>query len=110
MGLDQYLYATKNKDKIQLGYWRKEYKLNSKIHEIWDIQGRPGNKPESYFNEIPVVLSLKNIENLIELTSNYELYEYLDNKDFFYGKTLAIFEVAIELLTIGWEVYYISDY
>lgn len=110
MGLDQYLYAKKDDVTIQLGYWRKEYQLDEILKEMWIERGMPGNNRLSYFNEVPVYLSLHDLQRIFKLTLDDELSQWDDLADYFRGKTEAILDVALQMLRAGWEIYYISDY
>lgn len=110
MGLDQYLYAKKGDDTIQLGYWRKEHALDKAFRNIWIEQGRPENNRVAYFNEFAVDLSLPDLQKLFKLTLDDDLSQWDDLADYFRGKTEAILDVALQMLHAGWEIYYTSDY
>lgn len=110
MGMDQYLHAFKGEDFIEIGCWRNEHKFNSVIHGVWVNRGKPGDAPEDGFNGVSVILTLNDLKMLIELAQDRKLHEHEDGKDYFYGKTINILEVAIEMVCNGWEMSYHNNY
>ena len=59
MGLDQYAFATKGEDKIELMYWRKHANLQGWMEELYSSKGGT-----EVFNCIPVELDEYDLDKL----------------------------------------------
>lgn len=59
MGLDQYAFATKGEDKIELMYWRKHANLQGWMENLYHARGGTES-----FNCIPVALDSDDLDRL----------------------------------------------
>ena len=120
MGLDQYGYAKKGDEKLELMYWRKHPNLQGFMEELWESKDRP--LPEGAeiddnimgdFNCIPLSLTMSDIEELEECVRGGNLPH---TSGFFFGEsreehnedTLEFINKAKQALLDGYEVYYDS--
>ena len=123
MGLDQFGYAKKDDEKLELMYWRKHPNLQGFMEELWESKDRPMVDPETgdeieaddlqYFNTIPLSLTMSDIEELEDCVRDNKLPH---TSGFFFGEsteeqdeaTLEFITKAKQALLDGYEVYYDS--
>ena len=130
MGLDQYGYAIKAGEKLELMYWRKHPNLHGFMEELWESKDRPMPDPESGdvkentkafvedgdfvdFNCIPLTLTMGDIEELEDCVRSNKLPH---TTGFFFGEsteeqdeaTLEFITKAKQALLDGYDVIYDS--
>lgn len=123
MGLDQYGYAVKEGEKLELMYWRKHPNLHGFMEELWNHKDRPKADPETGdeveademedFNCIPLSLTMGDIEELEECVRGNKLPH---TSGFFFGEsheehnadTLEFITKAKQALLDGYDVIYDS--
>ena len=117
MGLDQYAYTKKGKDKVEIAYWRKHNALQGWMEKLWEEKGRPRqHKEDPSFNCVPLQLNRKNLDRLEKDVLNNELPE---TRGFFFGsdsreddgykqKTLEFVANARQAIANGEKVFYSS--
>lgn len=123
MGLDQYGYAIKEGEKLELMYWRKHPNLQGFMEELWESKDRPMADPETgdeveadeseSFNCIPLTLTMSDIEELEDCVRGNKLPH---TSGFFFGEsteehneaTLEFINKAKQALLDGYDVIYDS--
>jgi len=110
MGLDQYAFARKGDEKVEIAYWRKHANLQGWMAQLWSNKtGRRGDD----FNCEELPLQMHNINSLERDHKN------LDRATgFFWGEshpeddeiTEAFINAARRYLLDGYEVYYYCWY
>ena len=112
MGLDQWLFANKNgrdKDDIELGYWRKVNELQGYFERNYDLE----NCDNKYMTEQEIVSIIYDLEFRFEEeftpTSGFFYGNYpMDKEDRFY--TLYTFQKALRLKQDGFDIWYTCWY
>jgi len=120
MGLDQFAYAKKGDDKIDLMDWRKHANLQGFMEQLWEDKDRPvpdgaeiDDSPMGSFNCIPLSLTMSDIEELEDCVLGNKLPH---TTGFFFGSSreddkeddMRFIELAKKYLLDGYEVYYDS--
>jgi len=67
MGLDQYAFATKGSEKIEIAYWRKHPNLQGWMEDLYNSKGGNG-----VFNCVPVELDEDDLDRLEREHTNLE--------------------------------------
>jgi len=67
MGLDQYAYAKKNDETVELAYWRKHANLQGWMQELYHAKGGT-----EVFNCVPVVLESDDLDKLAKEHTSLE--------------------------------------
>ena len=67
MGLDQYAFATKGDERIEIAYWRKHANLQGWMQELYADRGGTGD-----FNCVPVALDNDDLDRLEKEHANLE--------------------------------------
>ena len=106
MGLDQWAFAIKGDEKIELQTWRKHADLQGFMEQIWMDRGGRGD-----FNCVDLKLT---IDNLTELQSKHKNLPTATG--FFWGastdykveQTEHFINEAMRLHSEGWEIIYSS--
>tara|TARA_R110001583_G_scaffold8774_5_gene41538 strand:- start:66 stop:395 length:330 start_codon:yes stop_codon:yes gene_type:complete len=68
MGLDQYAFAIKDDERVELAYWRKHANLQGWMRELYHAKGGT----EVDFNCIPVALDNDDLDRLEKEHANLE--------------------------------------
>jgi hypothetical protein len=117
MGLDQFAYTTKGKNKEEIAYWRKHNALHGWMENLWEKQGCPKKHDEDgSFNCIPLELNMENLDKLEQDILGSSLPE---TQGFFFGadsrdddhykeKTLEFIATARQAIKDGKKVFYDS--
>ena len=109
MGLDQYAFARKNGEQIEIAYWRKHADLEGWMANLY--QSRNPSKNQQEFN----CVELKLFEgDLLRLSQEHSSLEQA--MGFFWGtsrpsdveNTQAFIDKAKVLIEDGWEIIYTS--
>ena len=125
MGLDQYGYAVKEGEKLELMYWRKHPNLHGFMEELWESKDRPMPDPESGdvkevedgdfvdFNCIPLSLTMGDIEELEDCVRGSKLphttgFFFGESRDEHNEDTLEFITKAKQALLDGYDVIYDS--
>ena len=68
MGLDQYAFAIKDDERVELAYWRKHANIQGCMRELYHAKGGT----EADFNCIPVALDNDDLDRLEKEHANLE--------------------------------------
>ena len=117
MGLDQFAYTTKGKNKEEIAYWRKHNALHGWMENLWEKQGCPKKHDEDgSFNCIPLELNMENLDKLEQDILGSSLPE---TQGFFFGdgsdkhyqaQDLKFIQDARTELFMGLKVFYNSSW
>ncbi len=121
MGLDQFAYAKKGDEKLDIMTWRKHPNLQGYMEELWESKDRPLPEDSEIdegnimgdFNCIPVSLTMEDIEELESCMKDDKLPH---TSGFFFGESAdwhkesdeEFIILAKKYLLDGYEVYYDS--
>ena len=106
MGLDQYAFARKGNEDMQIATWRKHANLEGWMSKLFEERGGTGD-----FNCVELRLFEKDLAALEQVYNGLETAQ-----GFFWGesrpeddtRTLTFINEAKELLTDGYEIIYTS--
>mgnify|MGYP001168251597 CR=1 FL=1 len=106
MGLDQYAFASKGEERIELAYWRKHANLQGWMQDLFEEKGGTGQ-----FNCTPVELDEDDLDRLEKEHNNLET-----RTGFFWGAsrpedveaTANFISVAREYIKKGYTIEYDS--
>jgi hypothetical protein len=117
MGLDQFAFAKKGKEKTELASWRKHNALQGWMENLWHERGCPSkNKNNGSFNCIDLQLNAKHLDLLEKDVLENNLPE---TGGFFFGEdsrfdeykkkiTLKFISDSRESIKAGYKVFYSS--
>ena len=106
MGLDQYAFAVKGGEKVEIAYWRKHADLEGYMSELWRSRGNNGE-----FNCEELELDTEDLMNLQDSHRNLETAN-----GFFWGEsypedieyTEKFIKRALEEISKGCKIIYYS--
>ena len=129
MGLDQYAYAAakadadwNNDERREIAYWRKHPNLQGWMEQLWEYKGRPGNAPDSPFDEgvmfngVELELTWEDLEQLEEDIKDGRLphttgFFFGNNSDDYYkNEDLEFVRKARAEIFSGLKVFYNSSW
>lgn len=117
MGLDQYAYTRKGKEKQEIAYWRKHNALQGWMERLWESKGFPRkHKEDSSFNCVELRIIKKDLD---QLEKDVVAGKLPKTQGFFFGsdssedeyckkKTLEFVADARQAIASGERVYYNS--
>lgn len=109
MGLDQYAYARKNDEEIEIAYWRKHPNLQGWMEGLYLEKG--GTET---FNCVDVELTLENLCQLEDCLNDEDLPETTgfffgaDSDKFYERKDREFITAARNYIESGYKIFYYS--
>ena len=106
MGLDQYAFAKKGEERIELAYWRKHANLHGWMANLYDERGgeKEFNCVELPLDEYDLNALEENYKNLAAATGFFWGTSHPEDDD----DTIAFIQKAKEYIKDGYEIVYDS--
>ncbi|HIB21730.1 MAG TPA: hypothetical protein EYO32_09515 [Rhodospirillales bacterium] len=109
MGLDQYAFARKDGEQINIAQWRKHADLEGWMADVY--QARNPSKSDHEFNCVELKLFAGDLERLEAEHSNLEQamgFFWGDSREEDVADTQEFIDKAKSLMEDGWEIIYTS--